>query len=88
MVTPPGSYASKDACILNVIYSEKLTAEQNRMLARFEARTNLPPCFIREFDQGLFNAESLWKANIGMIQTIAKDVQALEFPLGEQPPSP
>jgi hypothetical protein len=83
MVTPPGSYASRDACLLNVVYSEKLTVEQNRMLARFEARTHHRPCFIREFDQGLFTAENLWKANLEMILTIADDVHKLEFPLVE-----
>ncbi|MEB0222103.1 hypothetical protein [Pseudomonas sp. AB12(2023)] len=81
MVTLPGSYASSDACLLNVVYSEKLTVEQNQMLARFEARTNLRPVFIHEFERGLFNAEKLWMANVGMIQTIADDVQNLEFPL-------
>jgi hypothetical protein len=82
MVTPPGSYASSDACLLNVVYSEKLTVEQNAMLARFEARTHIRPVFVQEFERGLFSAEGLWKANVGMIETIAKDVQNLEFPLG------
>lgn len=81
MVTPPGSYASKDACIVKVVYSDKLSVEQNHMLARFEARTNLRPCFLKEFDQGLFSAERLWKANVGMMRTIANDVEDYDFPL-------
>lgn len=80
MVTPPDSYASNDACILKVVYSEKLTVEQNHMFARFEARTSNRPCFIKEFDQGLFSAEQLWKANVGMMRTIANDVEDYEFP--------
>lgn len=84
MVTPPDSYASKDACILQVVYSEKLTVQQNHMLARFEARTNIRPCFIKEFDQGLFSAERLWKANVGMMRTIANDVEDYEFPLATE----
>jgi len=86
MVTPPDSYASQDACLLNVVYSEKLTEEQNRVLARFEARTHHRPCFLREFEQGLFSAERLWRMNLGMARTIADDVHAFEFPLDEQPP--
>lgn len=80
MVTPPGSYASTDACRLNVVYSDKLTAEQNDMLARFEARTNVPPVFIEQFERGLFSAEQLWKANVGMIRTILTDIEGYEFP--------
>lgn len=87
MVTPPGSYASRDACILDVVYSEKLTVEQNRMFARFEARTHHRPCFLREFDQGLFSAEWIWKANIGMAQTIADDVRNLVFPPCDKSPN-
>lgn len=86
MVTPPDSYASRDACLQNVVYSVKLTEEQNQMLARFEARTNLRPCFIHEFEKGLFTAERLWEVNVGMAQTIADDVRSLEFPLSEKPP--
>jgi len=80
MVTPPGSYASTDACRLNVVYSEKLTAEQNQMLARFEARTDVPPVFVEQFEQGLFSAEQLWKANVGMMRTILKDIEEYDFP--------
>lgn len=80
MVTRPGSYASTDACRLNVVYSDKLTAEQNHMLARFEARTLNPPVFIEQFEQGLFSAEQLWKVNVGMIRTILKDIEEYEFP--------
>jgi len=30
------------------------------MLAPFEARTHNPPCFIEQFERGLFSAEQLW----------------------------
>lgn len=83
MVTPEGSYESRDACLVNAVYSTKLTDAQNRVLARFEARTNIRPCFLRQYEQGLFTAEKLWQLNVGMARTIANDVQAYEFPPSE-----
>lgn len=79
--TPPGSYASEDACRLDVVYSTKLTAEQNEILAMFEARTLNRPVLIPEFEMGLLSAEQLWEANLKMIRSISDDVHKFRFPL-------
>lgn len=62
-----------------IIYSTKLTAHQNAVLAKFENMTGQPPMGLEEFETGELNARELWRQQTAWAEAICADVINLDF---------
>lgn len=61
------------------IYSKKLTAHQNAVLAKFESLTGQPPIGLEDFESGEISARELWQQQVGWVEGVCSDVVNMTF---------
>lgn len=61
------------------IYSKKLTAQQNAVLAKFENLTGQQPIGLEEFEAGELTAAELWEQQVGWVEGVCADVVNMQF---------
>lgn len=61
------------------MYSKKLTAHQNAVLARFENLTGQSPIGLEDFESGELSASELWQQQVAWVEGIASDVGNMTF---------
>lgn len=63
------------------IYSEKLTAEENAVLERYESITGMEPCSIEDFEAGHISKKDLWRHQVAWIEGVCAEVVNMGFPI-------
>ncbi|WP_282363276.1 hypothetical protein [Pseudomonas sp. PS01297] len=61
------------------VYSKKLTAHQNAVLAKFENLTGQSPIGLEDFESGELSARELWQQQVAWVEGIAADVGNMTF---------
>ncbi|MHC8346736.1 hypothetical protein [Pseudomonas sp. RT6P73] len=61
------------------IYSNKLTAQQNAVLAKFETLTGQWPIALEAFEAGELTAAELWRKQVAWVIGVCADVVNMPF---------
>ena len=61
------------------VYSNKLSAEQNKACQRMQAVSGLPPVGLQKLEAGVLSPKEFWRLNLVTVHDINATVQNIDF---------